>query len=181
LRFSHRENTLWLEFGVAQTASTTNYISQFTTDTVYGFDSFLGLPENWIEGYPEGTFSTNGVIPPVNPNVVIIPGLFQDTLPDFIKTQNKKISLIHFDCNLYSSTRFVLDTIAPYIDNECIFVFGNIVNFDGFSGNSGQLKALFEFFTETRMHMEWIGMNGTPYDDMPTINQNAAILFHCYL
>ena len=44
MQYRHKENTLWLEFGVAG-GNTVNYISRFTQDTVYGFDSFEGLPE----------------------------------------------------------------------------------------------------------------------------------------
>jgi hypothetical protein len=50
MKLQHKPNTLWLEFGVA-TGTTINYISRFTNDKVYGFDSFEGLPENWREGY----------------------------------------------------------------------------------------------------------------------------------
>jgi hypothetical protein len=179
LQFKHRENTLWVKFGIENDARTINYISQFTTNTVYGFDSFEGLPEKWIDGYDAGTFSTGGVLPPVNSNVTLVKGWFQDTLPDFLATHNKKISLIHLDCNLYSSTKYVLDTLIPYIDDECVIVLGNLVNFPEFTGETGQLRALFEFATQRRMHLEWIGMNGTPYEGY-SMNQNVGVLFHCY-
>ena len=44
LKLQHKPNTLWLEFGVAS-GNTINYISKFTNDKVYGFDSLEGLPE----------------------------------------------------------------------------------------------------------------------------------------
>jgi hypothetical protein len=44
LELKHKADTLWLEFGVWK-GTTINYISKFTDDKVYGFDSFYGLPE----------------------------------------------------------------------------------------------------------------------------------------
>jgi hypothetical protein len=49
MKLKHKKNTLWLEFGVAS-GRTINYISNFTNDKVYGFDSFEGLPEKWRNG-----------------------------------------------------------------------------------------------------------------------------------
>jgi hypothetical protein len=43
MKLKHKTNTLWLEFGV-HSGYTINYISKFTNDKVYGFDSFEGLP-----------------------------------------------------------------------------------------------------------------------------------------
>ena len=45
---------------------TINYISNFTNDKVYGFDSFEGLPEKCRDGYDKGAFNTNGILPQVN-------------------------------------------------------------------------------------------------------------------
>ena len=39
-------NGIWIEFGVYNGHSIT-YISNFTKNIVYGFDSFEGLPETW--------------------------------------------------------------------------------------------------------------------------------------
>lgn len=40
IKLEHKQNTLWLEFGVAS-GRTINYISGFTKENVYGFDSFF--------------------------------------------------------------------------------------------------------------------------------------------
>ena len=75
MKLQHKQNTLWLEFGVAS-GRTINYISKFTTDTVYGFDSFEGLPEKWRDGFDKGAFSSNGNMPNVNPySVLRTPGV----------------------------------------------------------------------------------------------------------
>ena len=114
MKLQHKQNTLWLEFGVAS-GKTINYISNFTNDKVYGFDSFEGLPEKWRDGFDKSTFNRNGNLPKVNSNVKLIKGWFNDTLLNFIQKQNKKVSFIHMDADLYSSTKYVLDILKNYI------------------------------------------------------------------
>lgn len=160
-KFKHKSNTLWVEFGVF-TGGTINYISRFTNDIVFGFDSFEGLPEKWRDNYNTGHFSLNGILPQVNSNVHLIKGWFQDTLQNFlISINNKKISFIHIDCDIYTSTKFILSSLHNYIDNECIIVFDELVNYDGFDNNNGELRAFYEYITEYNVNFEYIGMNGT--------------------
>ena len=156
-QLKQKENTLWLEFGVAS-GKTINYISTFA-DKVYGFDSFLGNPETWREGFEAGVFSTNGVAPEVNANVELVTGLFQDTLVPFLQAQGKKVSLIHIDSDLYSSAKFVLDAVRDYLDVDCVIVFDEFVNYPGVE--NGELKAFYEFVTENTVSYDWIGMCGT--------------------
>ena len=159
MKLQHKPDTLWLEFGVFS-GNTVNYISNFTNDYVYGFDSFEGLPEDWRDGIYKGRFSMNGNLPEVNKNVKLIKGWFNETLPDFIKTHNKKISFIHVDADLYSSTKCIFDNLKDYIDNDCIIVFDELINYPGFDGETGELKAFYEFVTENNVDYEWIGMDG---------------------
>ena len=42
-----------------------------------------------------------------------------------------------------------------------MIVFDELVNYDGFDGDTGELKAWYEFITENKVDYEWIGMNGT--------------------
>jgi hypothetical protein len=159
MKLQHKPDTLWLEFGVAS-GSTINYISRFTNDTVYGFDSFFGLPEKWRDGYDKGAFNRNGVLPPVYKNVELIKGWFNETLLDFITKQNKKVSFIHIDVDLYSSTKYILDVLKNYMDKDCVIVFDELVNYPGFDGDNGELRAFYEFITENKVDAEWIGVNG---------------------
>jgi hypothetical protein len=154
----YQKNGLHLEFGVA-TGNTINYISKFTK-IVHGFDSFEGLPEDWREGFEKGKFSRNGELPNVEKNVILIKGLFQETLKNFLINENKKISFIHIDCDLYSSTKYVLDECLPYFDDSCLIIFDELVNYKGYQ--DGELKALDEFINENKLVYEWIGMNGIP-------------------
>ena len=158
MKLQHAPNTLWLEFGVFS-GKTINYISKFTNETVYGFDSFEGLPEKWRDGYEKGVFNRNGVPPDVRPNVVLVKGWFQTTLPGFLREKNKKISFLHLDADLYSSTKCIFDNIKDYIDEGCVVVFDELIHYPGFDGETGELKAFYEFVTENNVHYEWIGCN----------------------
>ena len=152
-------DTLWLEFGVA-TGRTINYFSKFTTGVVHGFDSFEGLPEKWRDGFDKGAFNRNGEAPQVNDNVVLVKGWFTDTLPNFLEKQNKEISFLHVDCDLYSATKFVLNETKKYLADGCIILFDELVNYPGYMGETGELLALYEFVKENDVEFEWIGMNG---------------------
>lgn len=177
MKLQHKPNTLWLEFGVAS-GHTINYISKFTKDTVYGFDSFEGLPEKWRDGFEKGCFSSNGNLPSVNSNVVLVKGWFDKTLPEFIKAQNKKVSFIHMDADLYSSTKCIFDTLKEYMDTDCVIVFDELVNYPGFDGDTGELKAFYEFITENKVEYEWIGMNGVPTGMSGYTHENVAVIIH---
>jgi len=178
MKLEHKPNTLWLEFGVFS-GRTVNYISSFTNDKVYGFDSFEGLPEKWRDGIDKGRFNMDGNLPNVNDNVELIKGWFNETLPTFIKTQNKKISFIHVDADLYSSTKCIFDNVKEYIDDDCIIVFDELINYPGFDGETGELKALYEFVTENDIDYEWIGMDGqVELSGNMGYNEQAVLIIH---
>jgi hypothetical protein len=171
---NYNKKGLWLEFGVA-TGNTINYISKFKEDTIYGFDSFEGLPETWREGFEKGKFSTNGEFPKVEKNVLLIKGLFQNTLTDFLKNKNEKISFLHVDCDLYSSTKFILEECLPFFEEECLIVFDELVNYKGYE--EGELKALTEFIINNNLKYKWIGMNGVATNmGCYRCHQSAALL-----
>mgnify|MGYP003642052899 FL=1 len=176
MELQHKPNTLWLEFGVFS-GGTINYISKFTKDKVYGFDSFEGLPEKWRNGFEKGCFNKNGNLPDVNSNVELIKGWFSETLPDFIKKHNKKVSFIHMDADLYSSTKCIFDNLKDYIDDDCVIVFDELINYDGFDGETGELKAFYEFITEHNVNYEWIGKNNSP-TVYPDSGEQVALIFH---
>lgn len=177
MALKHKPDTLWLEFGVAS-GRTINYISKFTNGTVYGFDSFEGLPEKWRNGFDKGKFTRNGNFPKVNDNVVLVKGWFNETLPDFIRTHNKKVSFIHMDADLYSSTKCIFDTLKDYIDTDCVIIFDELLNYPGFDGDTGELKAFYEFITENNVNYEWIGMNGKPTGMSGYKHENVAVIIH---
>jgi len=89
---------------------------------IFGFDSFEGLPEDWI-GTPcfKGCFGVNGNIPNIT-NVVFYKGWFSETLPKY-KSIEEPISLLHLDCDLYSSTKEVLYSLNNVILEGTIICF----------------------------------------------------------
>jgi hypothetical protein len=106
------EDGLILEFGVASGSTIGFLAAHLWSRKVYGFDSFCGLPEPWA-AYPSGYFACQ---PPAVPdNVELIQGMFADTLAPFLAKHPGNAALIHVDCDLYSSTRTVLEALAPRI------------------------------------------------------------------
>jgi predicted O-methyltransferase YrrM len=134
---------LYLEFGVYQGSSINIIANHIPLQRIYGFDSFYGLPEGML-GAPAGTFNQNGNLPDVASNVTLVPGLFEDTLPSFTKDT---VSFMHIDCDLYSSTKCILDHFKNHI------VRGTVIVFDEFQGLPGledhEYRAFVEFINET--------------------------------
>ena len=122
----------------------------------------------------------NGNLPKVRENVELIKGWFSDTLPEFIESKKQKVSFIHMDADLYSSTKTVLNILKPHLDSPCVIVFDELVNYAGFDGDTGELKALYEFINENKdsLEMEWVGMNGTPIGMRGYEHQNVALLIY---
>lgn len=152
-------NRLWLEFGVYKGTSI-NYIASKTEGAVYGFDSFEGLPEDWRPKYDKGAFDLGGDIPTFNSNVVAVKGYFDATLESFLATHDGEIGFVHIDCDLYSSAKYVLDTIKDRLADGCIILFDELVNFEYFEGPTSELRALYEWTKENDIKFEWIGMKG---------------------
>lgn len=175
IKLKQKSNSLWLEFGVFS-GKTINYISRFASDKVYGFDSFKGLPEKWRPGFEAGAFDLQGKLPSVNKNVELVDGWFSNTLPKFLEEHNNEtISFIHIDCDLYSSTKFVLETTLPFIERFCVIVFDELLNYDGFDGPTGELLAWYEFVQNNNIEFEWIGMNGYPIGMRGYEHENVAV------
>lgn len=105
---------LVLEFGVA-TGETITHLAKAPNlrgRRLYGFDSFHGLPEPWAN-YPAGHFACQ---PPAVPhNVELVKGLFAETIEPFLTAHDGPAALLHIDCDLYSSTRTVLELLSPRI------------------------------------------------------------------
>lgn len=147
---------LILEFGVANGDSIRYISSKLPGETVYGFDCFTGLPEDWCIS-KKGSFSTKQ-LPKTRENVQLIVGLFQDTLNTFIKNHKETVRFIHMDADLYSSTLYVLKTL---IEQKRIQV-GTIIQFDelfNYAGwwRDGEYKALKEIEELYNLKYEFLG------------------------
>lgn len=140
----------YLEFGVGRGTSINRFsdILQKNRKFIYGFDSFVGLREDWKGHvlYPKGSLSQNNKQPKVKKNVNLISGWIQDTLPIFLKEKNPKINFIHIDVDTYESTKFIFNNVKKYLANNCIILLDEMYNFPGWS--VGEYKALAEEFAE---------------------------------
>lgn len=116
----------YFEFGVADAETFYFWLDNIhhPDSRFYGFDTFTGLPENWGT-MPKGSFSMNGQIPEVTDNRgTLYKGLFQETLWPFLqeyKSGRKKVILL--DADLYSSTLYVLTTMAHHLNNDDLIIF----------------------------------------------------------
>lgn len=143
---------LFLEFGVA-TGGTIKLIASVTKNKVYGFDTFKGLPESW-RYMGVGHFACD--IPKDLPeNVELVVGLFQDTLKDFLKEHKEPITFIHIDCDIYSATKYIFDTVKDQIASGCIICFDEIVGYAGFEEH--EFKAFSEFLTDSGYTWKCLG------------------------
>lgn len=151
---------LYMEFGV-HTGFTIRQIAKNTTNRVYGFDSFEGLPEAW-HGLSVGHFACE--VPTGMPeNVSFVKGLFQDTLPDFVKEHKEEtVSFIHIDCDLYSSTKCVFDNLACLMRNETLIAFDEIFNYgENDYWRDHEFKAFNEFLETSGYECECLGVYGS--------------------
>lgn len=136
-----RTDGLYMEFGVAtgrSLASLRRYIP--LQSKLYGFDSFEGLPEPWLDK-PTGSFATS--YRPKLPNTQLIEGRFQDTVPSFAISHPYPVSLIHIDCDLYSSTKVVLEAFYNQIIARSVVIFDELFGYEGFEKH--EFRALAEF------------------------------------
>lgn len=148
-----RPDGLWLEFGVFE-GKTINALAGLTERTVHGFDSFEGLPGRWGVHFPAGRFRLAGRLPRVPANVRLWPGWFSDTIPSFLRdNEGSTVSLLHVDCDLYTSARDVLHGLHEHI------VPGSVVVFDEFITPypDDESRAFREFLRETGHDVEYLG------------------------
>jgi predicted O-methyltransferase YrrM len=155
----HVPEGLALEFGVFRGTSITHLARLAPGRQFFGFDSFLGLPEQWLGNrYSKLNFNRKGKIPKVPSNVTIVDGWFHETLPQFLKKHNEPIAFMHIDCDIYSSTKTVLDLTAGRLAPGAVLVFDEFFNYLGFELH--EYKAFFEFAERYDVKYKYIGYSG---------------------
>lgn len=141
------DSGLVLEFGV-RFGTSIRKISALVNEPVHGFDSFEGLPEVWHHE-PKGSYTTKGELPCVPKNVELHVGWFENTLPKFLDEHKDFVRFINIDCDIYSSTKTVLDLLAPRI------VPGSVIVFDEYIGNEHWREDEFKAFQEAVEKYGW--------------------------
>jgi len=155
-------NGLDLDFGTLSGNCITLMANLLPNKIIYGFDSWKGYPADFgVQGKGAWAIPIPTNLPS---NTKLIVGLFQDTLINFLKEKQQKINIIHIDCDLYDSTKYVFDNCYPYIQ------IGTVVQFNGlFNRNvlnhtlywfNDELTAWNDFITEKNIKWEWIGSQG---------------------
>lgn len=145
----------YLEFGVSKGHSFQWWRKRMPDkdSRFYGFDTFTGLPEAWGP-YKKGDMSSGNHFPDVegDDRCVFIQGLFQQTLPGFLRERkfDRKI-VVHIDADLYSSTLYVLTTLHPYLKK------GDILLFDEFNVPVHEFKAWCDYTESYYVRYEVLG------------------------
>jgi hypothetical protein len=141
----------YLEFGVWQGESLRYWtrLNSHPESRFFGFDTFEGLPEDWVAGHPRGTFDVGGDFPAIDDaRARFIKGLFQDTLETFLATFQRGPQLVlHVDCDLYSSTLYVLATLDRVLQP------GDLIIFDDFHSLTHEFAAFQDY--ERAFYRRW--------------------------
>jgi len=147
---------LYLEFGVGRGKSI-RWIGADAGRTVYGFDSFEGIPEYW-NGNPIGAFSQKK-LPKVPDNVRFQIGMFDKTIPGFLEEHSDPVAFLHVDCDLYSSTVTIFEAFGPRLQPGAIVLFDEYYNFPRWQQH--EYKAFQEFVGKNGVKYEYIGYSVT--------------------
>jgi len=154
----------YLEFGVF-TGGTIRYMARCIGNrTIHGFDSFEGLPEPWSGfGLSGKSFDVNGRLPYVPDNVALHCGYFDRSLPLWLNDHPGQVAFIHVDCDLYSSTKTILDLLAPRLVNGTIILFDEYFNYPGWEQH------------EFKAFQEFVAARGVKYDYLAFARQQVAV------
>ena len=146
----------------------TRLISDACDRTVYGFDTFSGLVEDWRQEdhvLKRGTFSIsepiaqrcmrdtgvsfhNDVPVALGRKVYFIKGSTYDTLAPFLANRPAaSIRLFHMDLDTYESCLHALETCKDH------FIEGSILVFDEFLVTNAEMQAFYEF--QSQYELEW--------------------------
>jgi len=149
-----------LEFGVYK-GDSIRAIADWSRRPVHGFDSFEGLPEDWVgTGELQGRFNARGRLPKVPANVTLHAGWFDDTLPPFLAGNPDPVAFVNIDCDLYSSTKTILEALSERIRPGTIISFDDeYFNYHGWQRH--EFKAFQEFVQAKGVRYEYLGFTAT--------------------
>jgi len=157
-----------MEFGVWKGA----WLSQMAAIRevpFYGFDSFEGLPEPWAF-HEAGQFDLGGDLPEMPQNVTLVKGWFADSLPAFLEQHPQPVAFLHVDCDLYTSTKTVLDLLTPRL------VPGSQLVLDDFMFTPGwqreEHRAFFDYVAEHNWQFEYTGYSS----DFPACSASVRLI-----
>ncbi len=148
---------------------------------IAGFDSFEGLPPaaeshaRWRPGdcatieapHPllaPGARVTAAVVEELFARCALPPphlhvGSFEDTVPQTVTSEHSRVALAHIDCDLYESTRTVLEGIADALQDGTVLLFDDWYHYKAHP-RRGEARAFQEFLEE---HPEWCAVSFGQY------------------
>lgn len=145
------------ELGVYRGQSLNEIARYYSPNIVHGFDTFSGLPEDWRNGFSAGAFDVRNENLYFEKNCILHKGLFDETLPYFLKEIRGPAKLIHVDCDLYSSTASALRILAPRIEAGTVIIFDEYFNYPGWQDH--EYKAFHEFLECFGFNFRYISYN----------------------
>jgi macrocin-O-methyltransferase TylF-like protien len=159
---------LFMEFGVWKGAWLSE-MAAIREVPFYGFDSFEGLPEPWAF-HEAGQFDLGGDLPEMPENVTLVKGWFADTLPAFLEQHPQPVAFLHVDCDLYTSTKTVLDLLTPRL------VPGSQIVLDDFMFTPGwqreEHRAFFDYVAAHNWQFEYTGYSS----DFPACSASVQLI-----
>lgn len=144
-----------LDLGVYRGGSTRRLARIWREETIHGFDSFEGLPEDWSYVLKGEFGDIAGKLPDMPDNVVLYKGWFEDTLPRWKAGHcERPISILRIDCDIYSSTKTVFDILGDRLKPGSWLVFDELIGYRGWEKH--EYKAFMEFIGESGFNFTYI-------------------------
>jgi macrocin-O-methyltransferase TylF-like protien len=154
----------YLEFGVRYGDSLFKWsrLNTHPESRFVGFDSFEGIPEDWVSVTGEskkGAMSVGGVVPQTtDPRIRFVKGWFNETLRSFLRNFTPRSRLIiHNDGDLFSSTLYTLATLDPILEP------GSILIFDEFANPLHEWRAFYDYTAAFSRKCKALGAAGDYY------------------
>lgn len=148
----------WVEFGVARGDSARLMVDLLPENArLHLFDSFQGLPQDWIGSFKKGHFAMPDEQIPVfdDPRVIVNKGLFADTVPGYFGGQ-PPLGLVHIDCDLYDSTWEALAGITPALQPGTVILFDDYYFADGSELSLDEHQAFTEWKEVTGIRCKYL-------------------------
>ena len=118
---------------------------------IYACDSFEGLPEAY-EHLAAGTFATP--LPRLT-GVRVVKGRFEDSLTPALAAEVGRVSLAHFDADLYASTASALAWLTPLLGPGSLLLFDEL-----FGEDPAEERAFTEWTARTGVRTALIALFG---------------------
>lgn len=147
-----------VEVGVFKGESLNYLAKKLPNQTIYGFDTFEGLPEVWRTGRPTGSYCSGDIEGlTFESNCKLYQGLCGDTLPVFKQEELANAKLIHIDCDLYQGAIDTLTILNDRIVSGTVILFDEYFNYPDLSLH--EFKAFQEFISETGKKYDYLAFN----------------------